>query len=439
MNCKYCTQECQKWGTQKNGRQRFEFLSNRNGENTYSDKPKAYINAILLDDQFKPVITQDGKNSWFEQVGGNEELKPHLLQGREITKNGYLYIYVSNETENFDVFFDNLQVSHIRGPLVEETHYYPFGLTMAGISSKALKSGYAENKYKYNGKELNNKEFTDGSGLELYDFGARNYDPQIGRWHTVDPKADISRRWSPYNYAYNNPLRYIDPDGMAVEDWVRYRDQNGVQTVSWIDNVSSQNEANNWQATANANGSNITEAKYIGQTGIVENGYTKADGTVKPYALNADGTVTAGEYGKPTTTQGDNANTEPSPEQKALGNTAAVIGLGAALGEKGAMQLGKLAADATNAAETTEEIIRAAKGIDIAAGVSTALKGVGIVATAYDAVNSTVNIAKGKGTWKDWGNVAVGVATAIAMTTGVGEAVVGIVSLAYGVYNLFDN
>ncbi|MFT3701663.1 MAG: RHS repeat-associated core domain-containing protein [Agriterribacter sp.] len=97
---------------------------------------------------------------------------------------------------------------------MEETHYYPFGMTMAAISSKAF--GKLENRYRYNGKEQVSRDFNNGLELDWYDYGARMYDATIGRFTKLDRYAEKYYSLTPYQYAANNPILFMDSNGDSL-------------------------------------------------------------------------------------------------------------------------------------------------------------------------------------------------------------------------------
>ncbi|MCD0465039.1 DUF6443 domain-containing protein [Flavobacterium sp. ENC] len=94
--------------------------------------------------------------------------------------------------------------------IIEENNYYPFGLTHKGYNSLVTSSNSGQ-KYKYNGKELQDEFW-----LNMYDYGARNYDPALGRWNVMDGKGELYFSYSPYVYASNTPIQAVDPDGNLV-------------------------------------------------------------------------------------------------------------------------------------------------------------------------------------------------------------------------------
>ena len=170
---------------------------------TGTQAPYAGINYVIFDDQFRPQGTVVGMD--LVSTSSDAE-KPHNVNV-PISKSGYIYIYVSNQSP-INVYFDNLQVIHTRGILLEEAHYYPSGLLMAGISDRAWNK--LPNNFHYQGKEMQNQEWNDGTGLEEYDFSARFYDQQLGRWHIQDPANQYT---SPYLGMGNSWPNGTDPNG----------------------------------------------------------------------------------------------------------------------------------------------------------------------------------------------------------------------------------
>ncbi|WP_260206548.1 RHS repeat domain-containing protein, partial [Elizabethkingia anophelis] len=141
----------------------------------------------------------------FQYENGVLQFVPTSEGYYDVVKNKYIYNYTDH--------LGNVRLSYTKGAsggaeIIEENNYYPFGLKHQGYNSNSLANNAYQ--YKYNGKELQE--------TGMYDYDARMYMPELGRWGVVDPLAEKMTRYSPYNYAFNNPIRFIDPDGNAPND-----------------------------------------------------------------------------------------------------------------------------------------------------------------------------------------------------------------------------
>jgi RHS repeat-associated protein len=165
------------------------------------------------------------------------------------TSEGYVRNVLDYNDDEYKMFYTfsyadqvgNTRLTYATDPsdgttkIMAENNYYPYGLdhTNYNWTKQDFINGYegtiiigtpvmddddfslVKNNYKFNGKE-EQWDWTPG----MYDFGARNYDATLGRWIAIDPLAEKYRRWSPFNYGVDNPVRFTDPDGMGINDVV---------------------------------------------------------------------------------------------------------------------------------------------------------------------------------------------------------------------------
>ncbi|MDP3473432.1 MAG: RHS repeat-associated core domain-containing protein, partial [Algoriphagus sp.] len=152
----------------------------------------------VLYEQGKVILSKKARNK-------HEE----LIQKLAVKKDGFIETYLVNETAE-NVWFDQFRIMSTGPLIVQETHYDPWGVELSGLGYQY--GGIKVNPYLYNGKEANGH-----LGVNMFDYGARMYDPAIGRWFVVDPLAnhELQLDKSPYAYGWNNPIKYIDPNGLC--------------------------------------------------------------------------------------------------------------------------------------------------------------------------------------------------------------------------------
>ncbi len=164
--------------------------------------PKAYLIAQFYNADNQPtqrkVLYITSANYAWSNLGEIQEIA---------LENGRVEIFVANES-NTKVYFDDLSIYKSPTPIVQENHYYPFGMNLVGIE----KEGTPNHRFQFMGKE---KESS--FGLNWTETDWRGYDGQVGRFWQVDKLAEQAPDWTAYRYGFNNPISHTDPSGLFEE------------------------------------------------------------------------------------------------------------------------------------------------------------------------------------------------------------------------------
>jgi RHS repeat-associated protein len=166
-------------------------------DGSHNTDPKVFVTILIFDREHNLLDIS------YQQSSSSGAL---MTASYTIAEPGYAYIYISNEHPTLlDVYFDDVEISHTPSPVVQMQDYYPFGLTFNAYQ----RENAVDQNFLYNGKELQ-----DELNLGWMDYGARMYDPSIARWMVVDPMSEKAFGWTPYRYAFDNPMKFTDPNGM---------------------------------------------------------------------------------------------------------------------------------------------------------------------------------------------------------------------------------
>jgi RHS repeat-associated protein len=181
--------------------------------------PRGFLNILFFDKNYvlKDVAFQKLDESYVQPVG-NLVKQPHQKLQRQIVADepGFVYIYVSNEGYQIqDIYFDDMVIKHSYTQVHQEENYYPFGLAFNSYK----RENSVQNRFLFNG----GSELQTDLSLGWYSTLFRTYDPSTGRFMQVDPLADFFTGITPYSFAFDNPISYSDPDGLAPMWWLKLR------------------------------------------------------------------------------------------------------------------------------------------------------------------------------------------------------------------------
>jgi len=254
--------------------------------------PLGYLRLLVFDKDSALVSAQTQQVQLTQLAnGGYEPLSLRI----KLAQDGYVTAYVGNESD-VDVYFDDITVEHRQGLQVQETQYDPAGLELAGLAAPSP-GIRGLNNYRFNGKE-----FQADLGLAWNHQDWRFFDPQLLRWHSVDPEVENGQEsWTPYSFGYDNAVRYADSDGRCPCE--------GLSTLTSFTNGVAAAMADNFSlggsnrrermGNASSNPDAFNAGQNFGDRLSIVQGYVETTSAIVEAALLGGGEVGSGGLATP--------------------------------------------------------------------------------------------------------------------------------------------